>query len=55
MISEGGDPVELVHVGDNRFQALGVSTPVSFKRDENGKVKWLISHWIGEDVFEKKN
>jgi mono/diheme cytochrome c family protein len=55
MISEGGDPVELVHVGDNRFQALGVSTPVSFKRDKNGKVKWLISHWIGEDVFEKKN
>ena len=55
MISEGGDPVELVHVGENRFQALGFSTPVSFKRDESGKVKWLISHWIGEDVFEKQD
>jgi mono/diheme cytochrome c family protein len=55
MISEGGDPVELVPVANNRFEALGFSTPVSFKRDKTGNVKWLISYWIGEDVFIKKS
>lgn len=54
MVSEGGDPVELVPVAENKFEALGFSTPVSFKRDASGKVKWLISYWIGEDVFEKQ-
>src|SRR5690606_18838882 len=54
MVSEGGDPVELVPVAENRFEALGFSTPISFKRDVSGKVKWLISYWIGEDIFEKQ-
>jgi mono/diheme cytochrome c family protein len=54
LISEGGDRVELVPVSQNRFEALGFSTPVSFKRDGSGKVKWLISYWIDEDVLVKQ-
>src|SRR5690606_32700327 len=54
MVSEGGDPVELIPVTENKFEALGFSTPISFKRDASGKVKWLISYWIGEDIFEKQ-
>lgn len=55
LISEGGDFMELVHIGEGRFLASGLSTPVSFKRDPSGKVKWMISYWIEEDVFEKRN
>jgi hypothetical protein len=54
LISEDGEPVELVPVSQNRFEALGFSTPVSFKRDGSGKVKWLISYWIDEDVLVKQ-
>ncbi len=53
-ITEGGPKYELIPVAENRFEALGFSTPVSFKRDATGKVKWLISYWIEEDLFEKK-
>jgi mono/diheme cytochrome c family protein len=54
-ISEGGpNQLELVYVGDNRFQALGLSTPVSFKRDATRKVTGLISYWIEEDFFRKE-
>lgn len=54
MISEGGPKLELVPVAENRFQALGFSTPVSFKRDAAGKVKWLVSYWVDEDLLEKQ-
>ena len=54
LISEGGSYFELVPVSENLFKALGFSTPVSFKRDAGGKVKWLISYWIDEDVFVKQ-
>jgi hypothetical protein len=54
MIAEGDRPLELVHVGNGRFAALGFSTPVSFKRDSSGKVIGLISYWIEEDLFDKQ-
>ncbi|WP_040397836.1 DUF3471 domain-containing protein [Cesiribacter andamanensis] len=54
LISEGGDFMELVHVGNQRFEALGLSTPLSFKRDASGQVRWLVSYWIEEDLFEKQ-
>jgi hypothetical protein len=54
LISEGGPPVELVHVGENRFEASGFPTPVFFRRDEKGKVKWLIGYFIEEDVLVKQ-
>jgi mono/diheme cytochrome c family protein len=54
-ITEGGPKYELIPVAENRFEASGFSTPVSFKRDATGKVKWLISYWIEEDLFEKKS
>ncbi len=54
LIDEGNGPVELIPVSQNRFQAIGFSTPVSFKRDASGKVKWLISYWIDEDVLVKQ-
>jgi hypothetical protein len=53
-ISEGGPPVELVHVGENRFEAPGFPTPVFFRRDEKGKVKWLVGYFIEEDVLVKQ-
>jgi mono/diheme cytochrome c family protein len=55
MISEGGESLELIPVGDNRFEALGFSTPVSFRRNESGTVQWLVSYWVGEDVFERQD
>jgi mono/diheme cytochrome c family protein len=54
LISEGGPPVELVHVGENRFEALGFPTPVFFRRDEKGKVKWLVGYFIEEDILVKQ-
>jgi mono/diheme cytochrome c family protein len=54
LISEGGPPVELVPVAENRFEALGFPTPVGFRRDEKGKVKWLIGYFIEEDVLVKQ-
>jgi hypothetical protein len=44
----------LVHVGENRFEALGFPTPVFFRRDEKGKVKWLVGYFIEEDVLVKQ-
>jgi mono/diheme cytochrome c family protein len=55
LISEGGEFMELIPVAGNRFEALGLSTPVSFKRDESGKVMWMISYWIEEDLFVKQS
>jgi mono/diheme cytochrome c family protein len=55
LISEGGDFMELIPVAGNRFEALGMSTPVSFKRDESGKVMGLISYWIEEDHLVKQS
>lgn len=54
LISEGGDPVELVAVGENRFEALGFPTPVGFRRDEKGKVKGLFEYISEEDVLVKQ-
>ena len=54
LISEGGPSVELVPVGENRFEALGFPTPVFFRRDEKGKVKWLVAYYIEEDVLVKQ-
>jgi hypothetical protein len=53
-ISEGGPLTELVHVGKNRFEAMGFPTPVLFRRDKTGKVKWLIGYFIEEDVLVKQ-
>lgn len=55
LIRDEGDPVELVPVGENRFEALGFLTPVFFRRDENGKVKWLVGYYIEEDVLVKQD
>jgi hypothetical protein len=49
-----GDPVELVPVGENRFEASGFPTPVSFRRDETGKVKWLVGYFLEEVVLVKQ-
>jgi hypothetical protein len=54
-ISEGGPSIELIPVGNNRFEALGFPTPVEFRRDEKGKVKWLIGYYIEEDVLVKQD
>ena len=53
-ISEGGPPLELIHVGENRFEALGFPTPVFFRRDKKGKVKWLVGYFIEEDVLVRQ-
>ena len=53
LISEGGPNLLLVPIGDNRFNAFGLSTPVSFVRDKSGKVSSLISYWIEDEVFKK--
>jgi hypothetical protein len=34
---------------------LGFPTPVEFRRDEKGKVKWLIGYYIEEDVLVKQD
>jgi mono/diheme cytochrome c family protein len=52
---EGGPYLELVALAQNRFYASGLSTPVSFKRDASGKVQWLISYGIEEELYERKN
>lgn len=54
LISEGGDPVELVYVGENRFEALGFPTPVGFRRDERGNVKGLFEYLAEEDMLVKQ-
>jgi hypothetical protein len=53
-IREEGDPVELVPVGENRFEAVGFPSPAGFKRDEKGKVKWLIEYYIEEVLWVKQ-
>jgi mono/diheme cytochrome c family protein len=54
LISQGGEPTELVPVSKNRFEASGFYSPFSFKRDKSGKVKWLISYAIEEEVLVKR-
>jgi mono/diheme cytochrome c family protein len=53
LITEGGPDRLLVPIGNNRFNGLGLATPVSFERDKGGKVKTLISYWIEDEVFTK--
>jgi hypothetical protein len=53
-IREEGDPVELVPVGENHFEALGFPSPAGFRRDEKGKVKWLIEYYIEEVLWVKQ-
>jgi hypothetical protein len=55
MVSFNGSSVELVPIGENRFEALaGFETPIGFRRDETGKVKWLVEYFIEEDVLVKQ-
>jgi mono/diheme cytochrome c family protein len=54
LISEGGTPVELVAVGENRFEALGFPTPVGFRRDEKGNVKGLFEYLMEDDLLVKQ-
>lgn len=50
---EGRDFEELVPISEKQFRALGLPAPVSFKRNNFGKVKWLVSFGIEEYLFEK--
>jgi mono/diheme cytochrome c family protein len=54
LISEGGPAIEMVPIDDNRFEVSGFPTPVGFRRDEKGIVKWLIEYLIEEDVLVKQ-
>jgi hypothetical protein len=54
LISVDSSSQEMVPVGDNRFEVSGFPTPVGFRRDEKGKVKWLIEYYIEEDVLVKQ-
>jgi mono/diheme cytochrome c family protein len=49
-----GSSDEMVPIGDNRFEVSGYPTPIGFRRDQNGKVKWLIEYFIEEDVLVKQ-
>jgi mono/diheme cytochrome c family protein len=54
LISEGGPAMVMVPIADNRFEVSGYPTPVGFRRDEKGKVKWLIEYLMEEDVLVKQ-
>ena len=54
-ISEGGPSLELIPVTENRFEASGFPTPVEFRRDEQGRVKWLVGYYVEEDVLQKQD
>jgi len=54
LINEGGDDLPLMPIGNNRFNAHGLATPVSFVRDKSGKVVSLLGHWIEDEVFQKQ-
>jgi hypothetical protein len=44
----------MVPIADNRFEVSGYPTPIGFRRDEKGKVKWLIEYFMDEDVLVKQ-
>jgi mono/diheme cytochrome c family protein len=54
LISIDGSSEEMVPIADNRFEVSGYPTPIGFRRDEKGKVKWLIEYFIDEDVLVKQ-
>jgi hypothetical protein len=53
LINEGGPDLLLVPIGNNRFNGIGLATPVSFERDKSGKVSSLICYWIEDEWFKK--
>lgn len=48
--SEGGPPIPLLRIGEERFQGRGLPSPIRFERDETGRV---IAAWY-QDVRDER-
>ena len=51
--SEGGPAIELVPVAGGRLRGIGLSSPVSFERDDSGQVVVLLTYEIGTSRWER--
>jgi hypothetical protein len=52
---EGREPVALIPKSATYFLAPGELTPVSFERDERGRVARLIMHAVEDEIFERQD
>ena len=52
---EDREPVALIPKSATYFLAPGELTPLSFERDERGRVARLIMHAVEDEIFERQD